>query len=363
MNKIKRMFAGVLAFVMVVIGIVVTPTQADAAVAEDMVIYEEYSAEDTAKYWKVDGKVAPIKEGYVFGGWFANVDAKGTTTEVSEDGKYYDPLTTVSGAAYAKFVPAQVLSIKAQNTETTKADSTITDVRVMTSLDSKNYEKIGFDIWLSNKNKLYKDDNAKTQLETENIYKGVLRGGKPVDAVDIFGGVSRYVSVWQLGKVAQKYFGNIIYVRPYWITIDGTKVEGLAKYVHVEDEYLGYTSIPVNLLGGENVAAGVWSLKADKALVLAGDSETIAFEAGRVLPDMAFKFESDSQTVKMAGNAKEVNKYSEELTGENETLLANIRFKSSGVTAGTVFTVTPETFADWNEELVTPRIWDVKYVK
>lgn len=120
MNKnrisfLKKLTAGMLAIGMLVAVFAVAPKKADAAVVEDKVIYVAYeAAEISNKYWTEENKTAPVKAGYVFGGWFERVEK--ATTKTESDGTYiYNPLTTVSGDAFAKFVPAQVLSIKAQN--------------------------------------------------------------------------------------------------------------------------------------------------------------------------------------------------------------------------------------------------------
>ena len=115
------MAALVIAVGMVVTGIVLVPKQADAegnVIIPDKVIYESY--QDAKTYWEAEPKKAPMKDGYVFGGWFKEVQesekTENTETSVENSGTvYYEPLTEVTGEAFAKFVPAQVLSIKAQN--------------------------------------------------------------------------------------------------------------------------------------------------------------------------------------------------------------------------------------------------------
>lgn len=388
MSYVKKLTAGVLAVGMIVAGIVVAPKQADAAVADDVVVYEELNI---ATYWN-DGKKAPVKEGYVFGGWFTDAP---TETVDNEETLYLSTDTTQSKrcmpltataidsngdnlvddgvTAYAKFVPAQVLSVKAQNQSGVDADyiSNLNKdwvegqekdyfwVRVMTSLDSKNYAKIGFDIHLANKEEgLTQEDGS--ALETTKIYEAVMEevnGTQEVStAEEIFGGASDYVCVWQLSKIdTPSNAEKIIYVRPYWYTMDGTKVLGLAKYVHIEDEYLNYISVPVNLLGGEKVAAG-----AVNVTYSTGDNaalQLIGFEAGRILPQMNHNY--TDKTIKMVGNTdKAVNSFN-----EGETIYANLRF--SKPTADTEFNITYGQFCDWSEEILTEmkKVWDTKYVK
>ena len=332
----KKLVAMMMATVMIVAGIVLIPKQTDAAVAADTITYKKY--DDITTYTTATPKKAPIKEGYVFGGWY---------TAEEEDAFIAEEDIASVTSAYAKFVPAQVLSVKAQNMAETEADTEKTYVRVMASLDSTNYQKVGFDIWLSNKKQLFKDGGP---LETDQIYKGLMVGDKPVYATDIYGCVSKYISAWQLSNVAKKNYGEIIYVRPYWITMDGTKVEGLAKYVHIEDEYLDLISVPVNLLSGETVAAGAMDKTYNTTLTFK------EFEPGRLFPEMECNPDTANKTIKMVGNA-EFN-----TNVKADGIYANIRFEMPS--ADTDFEMTPVLFCDWDEKTVElEKVWDVKYVK
>lgn len=353
---VKKITAGVLAVGMVVGGIMIVPEQADAAIVADKVIYEE--GYDITKLWDATNPQAPVKAGYVFGGWYS---AK------AEDAYLTKEAAATATTAYAKFVPAQVLSVKAQNMEGTGTDASITSthVRIISSLDSKNYAKVGFDIYLANSVQLYKGDVEGEPLETDKIYDGLLVGKeKKEHASEIFGGVSRYVSVWQLENIDNDHWGKIIYVRPYWITKDGTKVQGLAEYVHIEDEYKGYVSVPVNLLNKE-VAAQVAAGKINMTYSNAEDKEVALkfkkVEAGRMLPEM--NATANGNVIQMVGNAINVDDYN-----SNETLYANIRFeKPQGTETADVdvdFEMTIGQFCNWKEEDVDmdeTEKWDVKY--
>lgn len=393
MNKnrisfVKKLTAGVLAVGMLVTVFAVVSKQADAAVAGDKVLYEE---ETIANYWSVDSKTAPVKPGYVFGGWFrlADKDAKGAEKVV--DGEdYYAPLTSAdlntdedndcdyTETAYAKYVPAQVLSIKAQNgvneggTLPTKPEDISEEnpiwVRLMTSLDSLNYKDIGFDIYLNNTTRPKDNQDDDYTLETSKVFSGVYIGDNetPTDATDIFGGVSEYVCVWELQNI--KYASNstkIIYARPYWHTMDGTKVFGLAKYVHIEDQYNGYISVPINLLDGQDVAAGEVHMTyadANAATPLAWQVKEV--EIGRVLKEMSYIVSGD--TIKMVGSGEDVGEYLKDASGERETIFANVRFErvdkeNLADTEDVTFTTIMKKFCDWEPKAVTINSWDVKH--
>lgn len=332
----NRLLAGIFILTMSIATVIVIPNETQAAVVEDKIIYDD--SYDITKLWDETSPKAPVKEGYVFGGWYseAKEGAYLTSDEAAEAIK-----------AYAKFVPARVLSVKAQNVAGTVESTSTTQVRVISSMDSKDYAKVGFDIWLANRTQLFKDKEAKTPLETDVFYDGLLEGTTKKKANEIFGGVSQYLSVWQLANVQNSNYSKIIYVRPYWITMDGTKVEGLAKYVHIEDEYKDYISVPINILTREQIGVGVMSMSYDQSLTVVG------FEAGRLLPNMDFL--QNGNSVNMTGYAETVN--------ENEIadgIFANIRFQKPSTT--TNFTMNISSFCKWDE---TPqesvKAWDIRY--
>ena len=393
-NKIgivKKLTAGMLAAGMILTGIVVPSQQVDAegtVTIKDTVIYDDsYNIKD---YWD-NGKKAPVKDGYVFGGWFkeeATTTADNKEELKAEDGsvtKICIPLakTDIDSngdnkvddgvVAVAKFVPAQVLSVKAQNGvpqggKKIESASDISEenpmwVRVMTSQDSENYDKIGFDIYLANKLQPTNNADGTKILETNKVFSKVYVGDELTEAESIFGENSHYVCVWKLDQI--NYSGNadkIIYVRPYWITKDGTKVNGLAKYVHIEDEYKGYISVPVNINRTKDIAAGAINMSYTEGLELAtDDSGNVLLEKGRIFPDMAFNPDTTSQTIKMVGNESTVGIYD----NSEETIYANIRFKMPTTNVTLNFDMSLVKFCDWGEAVLTNgtevKVWDIEY--
>ena len=392
-SNVKKIFAGFLAAGMVVTGIILVPKQADAEASvmlKSTVIYDEtYKISD---YWN-NGKKAPVKDGYVFGGWFkedSNSTANNKETLTSEDGsvtKTCVPLTAkeidadenavvdAEVVAIAKFVPAQVLSVKAQNgvdknSTLQKIDATTVEnitkenpmwVRVMTSQDSENYSAIGFDIRLANKKKPLDSADNDDILETNKVFNKVYVGDTLTAAEDIFGQNSHYVCVWKLDKIdTPSNADKIIYVRPYWYTMDGTKVLGIAKYVHIEDEYLGYISIPVNIFSTDKIAAGTVTMSYDyTGLQPISEDESKYFEAGRILPEMKVNHNATDKTFSMVGNAAEVDSYN-----DTETIYANIRFKKPITEAKLTFDMTLGEFCNWDEKLIeneNVKVWDIAY--
>ena len=368
----------VLLAAMLVTGVFVKPGTANAAEEgyEDKVVFEDKTPEFKSMC-KEDGTgTAPIKEGYVFGGWYVD-GVSGKQALTTEDAIEKASDNGLETGVYAKYVPAYVLSVKVQHEEDVSATDGDSDVRVISSIDSKNYQKVGFDVLINNKNKLYHcadgDDQYDDELETTKVYTGLIVGGdteNPRMPQTIFGKESEYISVWKLTGTPDKYDAKIIKVTPYWYTMDGTKVSGLSKFVHVEDGYKGYVNIPINLTTGEEVAAGQLKMKYDpNILKLAESTEGVAYDKA-VEFDGVFKasemayHDDGNGTITFVGNAETVN------TLKNaDDIFANIRFqivdkskypdtKSENFLT---FQVDGEYFCDWDEEDIKVNAWDIQH--
>lgn len=374
----RKITAVFLLSAMLVSSIAVKPVTADAAEEgyKDEVVFEDKTS-DFKTMWKADGTgTAPIKAGYVFGGWYVdNTDNKKEALSNEVAGELFEGNS--SKVVYAKYVPAYVLSVKVQHEEGTAAgDGEEASVRIISSIDSKNYQKVGFDVYINNKNKLQDDTNGDgkgdSELETTRVYTCLLVGEdtNPRMPQTIFGTQSEYLSVWKLTEIADKHDAKIIKVTPYWITMDGTKVSGLSKFVHIEDGYKGYVNIPINLTTGEAVAAGQLQMKYDPTILkLAESSEDVVYDKA-VEFDGVFKasemaYHDDGEgTITFVGNAEAVN------TLKNaDDIFANIRFQiidkvnypDTTKADFLTFSVDGEKFCDWDEKDVKVNAWDIQH--
>lgn len=362
MNSVKKIVAGVLAVVMLVAGIAVRPKIADAADEyKDEIVYEDRTSEFSSS-WK-SGK-APEKAGYVFGGWY---EKKGETSYEAIDATTAEKKAedTITEGICAKFVPAYVMSVKAQiDAETTgAADGIGACLRVMSSVDGLDYQKVGFTILLNNSIDVSTAFNEGNALEATKVYDGLLvtegNTEKTLYAKDIFGTQSKYLSVWRLNEIVDANDAKIIYVRPYWVTCDGTRVEGLAKYIHVEDSYNNYISVPVNLYQNKDVAAGMLQMSYNSQYFTVYD-----VEYGKVFEEMEYNFGMDGAVMFVGNKSEEGN-----VTADG--LYVNVRFALTetgkanykGVGTGTFlsFGVGSEDFSNWGEDPVTIDSWDVQY--
>lgn len=347
---VKKITAGVLAIAMVVTGFAIIPKTAEAAYAyDDNVLYVAYENSAFKDLYNAD-KTAPAKTGYVFGGWYSNTDEVYTALNATG-------AAAATGEVYAKFVPAYVLSVKSQN-EKNIAGKTSGSTRILTSVDSTDYQATGIELYLSNGDVAFSGVEENTKVY-ENLRLGTEKTDPMLKAKDVFGDQSKYFSVWRLNKISSAMFDEIMYIKPYWITMDGTKVYGLTKYVRVQDQINDYISVPVNLMSGNKVAAGV--------VTMTYPSDTLEFvdcENGRVFKDEMEYNPSTSGTVKVVGNNATVNTYT-----EGECLYANVRFKikdksalyNGDGTRNTWFNFTfTEDFSDWEEKAQPAGVWDAQ---
>jgi hypothetical protein len=157
----------------------------------------------------------------------ANVDAfkKNNTVPVSGGkifaGRFTDETCTTAytkntGKAYAKFIDAQVLTVKAQISSDTTASSDSTTIRFITSVDSLKYQNVGFKITF----------NGKTiDKQMTRVYSTLNAGGVKVKPT-VFSPESKYMEAYALKDIPNSAFGEAFTVTPYFTTEDGTIVEG-----------------------------------------------------------------------------------------------------------------------------------------
>lgn len=345
--KMKKIVAGLLATAMVVSGVVVIPKTVDAAVSTEIVA-ELADAAEMATYCE-DRSIpesAEVSGDYLFGGYYK--DEALTTPVVDVDWLY-----SVE-EVYLKWVPASVLSIKAQNKAGVTSASTSADIRLISAVDSLDYKEVGFDIEINNDGNVLA--NVKTTKVFENLkYTDDSNNEKTIKPDSFFGTVAKYFAVWNLTGVPDYGFDDIIYARPYWVTADGTKVSGLSRYTHVEDQYLKLVNVSVNMdvLSDNTAAAGVVEIKTPTGFTF------IEAEAGRIFEEM--EAAATSNGVKCVGNVEDIGK-----NANMNDLYINLRFEKSesGVTVGAnTFEIVADSidFCNNAEEKVTLNIWDVLY--
>ncbi len=153
---------------------------------------------------------------YIFAGWYTDAEC----TAALDQSVTSENLGTEK-AAYAKFVPGDILGVKAQIPSTATYDSATLTVRFVTTVDSLNYQKVGFDFSINGKEK---------SAESREVYKKLYAVGSTTGVMTYeptaFHEMSRYFMACNITGVPVTAFGQGITATPYWITLDGTKVSG-----------------------------------------------------------------------------------------------------------------------------------------
>lgn len=257
------------------------------AATTETVLYEQ---KEISQFREMgDTFTAPKKEGYIFGGWYK---------EQNENQPLSKDVTT--GKAYAKFVPEDVLSVLCQNSNGTSEKTSITNVRLVTSTDSDLYQKIGFDI------EVYGIKTSKYSYETSKIYKTIkITNGNDsisVNANTNFSKASNYFVTVKMVNIPNAGFNIAYLVRPYWVTLDGTKVYGLDRFARVRNGYDGSFSVPIRIASPEKkVAASLMDVGYDNGeLIFEG------YDAGNIFDEYTCREKDGS--IKILSNVKEMDK-------------------------------------------------------
>ena len=159
--------------------------------------------------------------GYVFGGWY-------------NDDKGQDPMTEEEAnqatTAFAKWVPDYVLSIKAQVNQNALDDNFEGDnraaIRLLTSVDSQKYQAVGFDVVRGDYPTYTYHLNSKnifTQVRVIDGKDGEYEDKKPED---VFGSESHFFEAVTFINMPVGAVNTELKATPYWVTPDGTRVEG-----------------------------------------------------------------------------------------------------------------------------------------
>lgn len=332
------------------------------------------SASDEVKFVKVayetfklliDNKEAPMYEendfayGYLFGGWYTSENEK-DPIKSSDDVK-------AGTDVYAKYVPAYVMGVKCQNHYQT-AGNEKTSMRVVSSIDSAMYKEVGMAIRRitlgddrnCEKATLLGEYAAKAYSGNFSIYDSEGKMVGNYTPKQVFGAKSEYFTAVRLINISN--YDMLICIRPYWITLDGTKVEGLGRYIRVNDGVEGYVSIPINLRSAADVAAGLVTVDYTN---LAKEGYTLyAVEGGTVFEEMESRNDEATHTLKCVGNVNDIS-----ANAKSDDIFVSLRFKvpkdSSRSYAEDMFyslTVGKADFTDIEEHTFDGyRVWDVQY--
>lgn len=384
-NKVvKRFLNGLLVAAVVLSGVVLMPTEAKA-VSDGVVQYQKMAVadvEDKIAAHQVptfDAQQLPAEpSGYLFGGWFQYTDD-------STVGDAIKSMDDVSDAeyVYAKFVPARLTGVSCQIGVDAEKTQT-TNLRVVSTVDSMDYKAVGFNVYGRQVNAngvldwmMYEytaDSENPNAAQSTKVYSGlqtyklsddgvtIEKDGEPKSTADIFGSDAEdfYFTTMSLSGITGDYYDTTIVIKPYWITLDGTYVEGIGEFNRVNDSpnisiTPNIVNISVNLKETSNIAAGMLSVTYPAGF------EYVEAECGRVFDEMSFNPDIENKKITCVGNVTKV-KNSE----RPEDVYVNLRFEKTDdslVVGSSEFAVTVPTnsFCDIAETFVDVTAWNVKY--
>lgn len=163
----------------------------------------------------------PTLDGFLFAGWYTG-ENESNPVKTPVDGSDY----------FAKFVPEEVLSIKAQISSKllkgNTAEDTLGAIRFVTTIDSTSYKEIGFNI---RKGTGTPSDAKVSNYVYQTLYAVDATAEEKGEAMTeytpkLFHEESVYFKTWTIKNIKPSDFNKDVTIVPYWVTLDGTRVEG-----------------------------------------------------------------------------------------------------------------------------------------
>lgn len=361
-KNMTKIIAILLTFAIMVISFSTVSEQiqaADTEVVKYVVVdYNSFAA-------AIESNTAPETEGYLFGGWYKydETDKTGTVIRTVSD-------VTSADVIAAKYIRADMSGIACQlniDKENGKRD-----MRIVSLVDSSNYSTVGFNVYGRKYNEttgqyyewvMYKYGSDRAAKST-TVYSGLKEYSDSTNytiktPADVFGTDAegfRFTTMLLRG-VPKTEYDTIVAIKPYWITADGTYVEGMGEFNRVSDYANDIVNISVNLQQADEIAAGLLQVTYD-----ANNFEYQGADYGRVFKEMEIVKVADG-TIKCVGN---VGVSTDNSPNPNDVYV-NLRFKKTqnntlGVGEAVFQTTIPENgFCALDEEDVNVSIPIVKY--
>lgn len=245
----KVIVAGLFAIAFLITGVWIGGFETDKILAADATdttdtteeayfeLFDNFSDYRTSGKYSVPKATADNYKEWIFAGWYES----DKTTTVSEG--------TTSGQYYAKFLPAEVLSVKCQVLDgTTEGQTGKSKMRVITTVDSLQYESVGFDFYIEEIG--YKNYTAK------KVAKKIVAKDDAVNfnySPNIFDLHSKYFTTVTVTGIKPEWFDNGFFIKPYWVTEDGTKVYGVSRFARVEDYYKEIINVSVRVYSDSKI--------------------------------------------------------------------------------------------------------------
>ncbi len=355
-NNLKRVAAGFLAGALILSGTLNLPeNHQNVYAAKEAVTVDEEKAlveKRNVSEFCVDGENGekertapkPLTSGHeewVFAGWYTE-EGCAQANALSKD--------TFDGEAYAKFVPAELLSVRCQTLAGTNGETEKSKLRLISVVDSPAYASVGFEMQMK---------GWKHTYDTDTVCKEVAmkEGGVPYNYVpkDIHP-MGAYFTTVTLTGIVNGNFSDGFFIRPYWKTLDGTTVYGVSRYARVEDSYLNIVNVPVRLYRNQDIAAGYLKVTCDNP-----NLSYYGWDAGKVLDEM--EVNGAGASVRCVGNVGKIDS-----NVKADGMYVNLRFQWTGtgkLEQDVTFTVSDTEFCDNEEQNEALDVANVvyKYIK
>ncbi len=148
----------------------------------------------------------PAKDGYVFAGWYTS---PANTTPLSAE--------VTAGGAFAKFVPEELMKAVAQVSTTTDYETENSAIRFVAAVESLDYAQVGFMLNRAGSSRTY--THASNQVYTK--LSAAVAGG--VLTPTYFHSTATNMFALTLSGIKNQSANYT--ATPFWITLDGTKVD------------------------------------------------------------------------------------------------------------------------------------------
>ncbi len=366
MNMKKRVLSLVLsAALLLSCAVLVQPQAAKAAELPTVSVMHEVTMDVLTAHF---GKDAPEeKPGYMFAGWYAQV---GQEPQVVIR-KLTDEILKEEGVKIlAKYIASHMTRVSCQITAGTfdgTQTAEKTNMRIVSLIDSKSYRAVGFNLyrqtWNEAEGKFVEKpfsvydptnptDHAAQSTKKYNALRVYNADGatyKDVTPKEIFGDQAAdfFFTTVRINNIPSSAYENcIIVIRPYWITLDGTYVEGVGKYIRVADSRDGITNITVDLKQAADIAAGKLSIQYPEGYTYKD------WNTGRVFEEMTVVHDEANRQIHCIGNVADIRQDA----ADPSDIFINLRFAKEGnaATGTSIFEILSGfQFANRGEELVT----------
>lgn len=237
--------------------------------------------------------------------------------------------------APAKAADTMDKGVKAQIGASVNADSETSSIRLLSGVDSLDYNEVGYYVTI---------DGTEKKVSTTKVYESIKAAGANVAAADVIDGAS-YIAAIKLDDIANANFAEGIYVKPYWVDAAGVETVGTDRYVRVANGYDASFSVAVRV-SGSDIGAGLVGINYDKDAL-----EYVGFDEGTVLDEYAAA--ASNGVVKFVANVEDVT-----ADAAADGMIINLNFKVKDATgvadADTYeFAVASTEFCNVAEEDVT----------